>query len=176
MGLSIHTAQASPKASWDTRLHNCVCGVRMISTAIEMVQLEIACCIRPALRFLHDMASTPTSALRDWFVAGGTQTVLPSPDTVKRATTSRRVQHLLAPSGLEILFPLRIMRVGGGLNLDMPLYWRVRFLQQGELALRAILLVFGGDKYPVPGASGLKVFLLHPTGSFIRVPPHRPSP
>src|SRR2546428_2435299 len=91
MGLSIHTAQASPKASWDTRLHNCVGGVRTISTAIEMVHREIACCIRPALRFLHDMASTPTSVLRDWFVAGGTQAVLPSPDTVKLGTTSRRV-------------------------------------------------------------------------------------
>ena len=94
MGLSVHTAQASPKASCDTRLHNCVCGVRTIATAIEMVHLEIACCIRPAVRFLHDMASTPTSVLRDWFVAGGTQAVLPSPDTVKLAATSRRVQHL----------------------------------------------------------------------------------
>jgi hypothetical protein len=176
MGLSIHSAQASSKAFCDTRLHNCVCGVRTISTAIEMVHLEIACCIRPALRFLHDMASTPTSVLRDWFVAGGTQAVLPSPDTVKLATTSRRVQHLLAPPGLEILFPLRVMRVGGGLNLDVPLYWRVRFLQQGELALRAILLFFGGGKYPFPGPFGLKVFLLNPSSAFMRVPSYRPSP
>src|SRR2546425_9434915 len=139
MGLSIHTAQASSTASCDTRLHNCVGGVRMTSTAIEMVKHKIAGRIRPALRFLHNMSSsTPTSVLRDWFLAGGTQAVLPSPDTVKLGTTSRRVQHLLAPSGLEILFPLRVMRVGGGLNLDVPLDWRVRFFQQGKSAVRGI--------------------------------------
>src|SRR2546426_2762143 len=163
MGLSIHTAQASSTASCDTRLHNCVGGVRMTSTAIEMVKHKIAGRIRPALRFLHNMSSsTPRSALCDWFLAGRTQAILPAPDTIKLPATSRRVQHLFAPSGLEILGPLGVMQIRVGLNLDMPLYWRIRFLQQDELSLRPILLFFGGGKYPFPGAFGLKVFLLNP--------------
>jgi len=47
MGLSIHTAQASIEASFDTRLHHCVFGVILISTAIQMVHLKFACRIRP---------------------------------------------------------------------------------------------------------------------------------
>ena len=43
-----HTAQASAKASFDTRFHNLFSGVLRISMAIEMVQLEIARCIRSA--------------------------------------------------------------------------------------------------------------------------------
>ena len=35
MGLSIHTAQASAKASFDTRFHNCISGRLMISTALR---------------------------------------------------------------------------------------------------------------------------------------------
>ena len=129
----------------------------MIATAIEMVHREIACSIRPALRFLHNMSSAPRSALCDWFLAGRTQAILPSPDTVKLPATARRVQHVLAPSGLEVLFPLTVMRIRVGLNLDMPLDWRIRFVQQDELSLRSILLFFGGGKYPFPGAFGLKV-------------------
>jgi hypothetical protein len=37
MGLSIHTAQASAKASFDTRFHNCISGVLRISMATGMV-------------------------------------------------------------------------------------------------------------------------------------------
>jgi hypothetical protein len=68
------------------------------------------------------------------------------------------------------------MRIRVGLNLDMPLDWRIRFLPQDELSLRSILLFFGSGKYPFPGAFGLKVFLLNPSSAFIRVPSHRPSP
>ena len=49
MRLSAHTAQASTKASLDTRLHNVIFGVIRIPVAIEMVQLKIAGSIRPTL-------------------------------------------------------------------------------------------------------------------------------
>ena len=65
MGLSIHTAQASTKASFDTRLHHCVLGLILMPTAIEMVHLEIACRIRPALRCFHNTANIPRGALCD---------------------------------------------------------------------------------------------------------------
>jgi len=61
-------------------------------------------------------------------LAGRTQAILPSPDTVKLPAAARRVQHVLAPSGLEVLFPLTVMRIRVGLNLDVPLYWRIRFV------------------------------------------------
>ena len=62
--------------------------------------------------------------------------------------------------------PLRVVRIGVGFDLDMPLYWHVRFLQQGKLSLRSILFFFYGGKYPVPGTSGFEVFLLNPFGTF----------
>ncbi len=86
MGLSIHTAQASAKASFDTRFHNCISGKLMISTAIEMVHLKVACCIRPALGSLHNMTNIPGGALCDGFLAGRTHAILPSPNTVKLRT------------------------------------------------------------------------------------------
>src|SRR6202040_2760333 len=42
MGLSIHTARASAKASFDTRFHHCSSGSLIISTTIEMVHLKVA--------------------------------------------------------------------------------------------------------------------------------------
>jgi hypothetical protein len=87
MGLSIHTAQASAKASFDTRFHNCISGRLMISTAIEMVHLKVACGIRPALGSLHNMTNIPGGALCDGFLAGRTHAILPSPNTVKLRTT-----------------------------------------------------------------------------------------
>lgn len=42
---------------------------------------------------------------------------------------STGVQHFLAPSGLEVPFPLRVVRIGHRLDLDMPDDWRVRFVQ-----------------------------------------------
>jgi hypothetical protein len=86
MGLSIHTAQASAKASFDTRFHNCISGRLMISTAIEMVHLKVACGIRPALGSLHNMTNIPGGALCDGFLAGRTHAILPSPNTVKLRT------------------------------------------------------------------------------------------
>jgi hypothetical protein len=41
MGLSIHTAQASAKASFDTRVHNLLPGI-LTSMVIGMVQLNVA--------------------------------------------------------------------------------------------------------------------------------------
>src|ERR1035437_9185818 len=176
MGLSIHTAQASPKASCDTQLHNCNFGTKTITTAIEMVHLKIACSIRSALRFFHNMANTPGSALCDRLLAVRTQAILPSPNTVQLPTTSRRVQIFLTPSGFEILFPVSVMRICVGFNLYMPLYWRIRFSQQGEIFACSILLFFCRGKHPVPVFSGFKVFLLNPSNSFSWVPSCRPSP
>jgi hypothetical protein len=176
MRLSMHTAQASTKASFDTRYHNCIFGVLMISTAIEMVHLKVACCVRPALGSLHNMADIPRGALCDWLLTGRTHAILPSPDTIELPVTSRRVQHFLAPSGLEVLFPFGVMGIGVRFNLDMPLYWRIRFLQQDEISLRSILYFFCSGKYPLPGASGFKVLILNPAGSFIWMPSYRPSP
>jgi hypothetical protein len=49
MGVSIHTTQASAKASFGTGFHNCISGRLMIFTAIAMVHLKVACGVRPAL-------------------------------------------------------------------------------------------------------------------------------
>ena len=86
MGLSIHTALASAKASFDTRFHNCSSGRLIISTAIEMVHLKVACCIRAAFGSFHNVTNTPWGALCDWFLAGRTHAILRSPDTVKLRT------------------------------------------------------------------------------------------
>ena len=87
-----------------------------------------------------------------------------------------RAQHFLAPPGLEIRLPFWIMRIGVGFNLDMPLYWRIRFAQQDELSTLAILLFFCGGKCPGAGASGFEILLLDPSSAFIGVPSYRPSP
>ena len=102
----------------------------MRPTAIEMVHLKVAGSIRPALRFLHTMANIPRGALGDGLLTVRTSAILPQPDPIELPTTPRRVQHFLAPPGFEILCPLGIMRIGIRFNLDMPLYWRIRFLEQ----------------------------------------------
>ena len=115
MGLSIHTAQASAKASFDTRFHNCISGRLMISTAIEMVHLKVACGIRPALGSLHNMTNIPGGALCNGFLAGRTHAILPSPNTVKLRTAfgaswSRATTTLSAPGdrqGVDGASPLR---------------------------------------------------------------------
>ena len=147
-----------------------------MSTAIEMVQREIACGSRPTFPLFHNMASTPRGVLCHGGQTGRTETLLPLPDTVERCAATRRVQHFLAPSGFEIRFPLRFVRIGVGFDLDMPLYWRVRFLHQDELSLRSIFFFFCGGKYPVPAPSGFEVFLLNPFGTFFWMPSYRPSP
>ena len=176
MGLSIHTAQASTKASFDTRLHTCISGVILISTAIEMVHLKIACSIRTALSFSHNMANIPWGALCDYLMTGRTHAALPLPDTVKLPATSRRVQHFLAPAGLEIRLPFWVVRIGVGFDLDMPLYWRSRFSQQNDFSSRSIFFFFCCGKYPIPGVLGFKIFLFDPADSFIGMPSYRPSP
>jgi hypothetical protein len=82
MGLSIHTAQASAKASFDTRLHNGIFGVRIIATAIEMVHLKVACSIRPAIVSFHNVANSPSTVLCDGILTGRAQAILPSPDPI----------------------------------------------------------------------------------------------
>ena len=125
-----------------------------------MVHLKVACCIRPAVSSLHNMRNIPAGVHCDGLKTVGAHAILPEPDTVKLTTPSRRVQHLLAPSGFEVRRPLRIVRIGARFDLDMPFYWRVRYLQQGDLSCRAILFFFCGGKYPVPEAFRLEVFQL----------------
>ena len=86
MGLSIHTAQASAKASRDTRFHNGIFGRLMIFTAIEMVYLKITRCIRSTFGSFHDTTNTPRDARRDGFLTIRTQAVLPEPDAVQLRT------------------------------------------------------------------------------------------
>ena len=86
MGLSIHTAQASAKASRDTRFHNGIFGRLMISTAIGMVYLKITRCVRSAFGSFHDTTNTPRDARRDGFLTVRTQAVLPEPDAVQLRT------------------------------------------------------------------------------------------
>jgi Uncharacterised protein family (UPF0261) len=66
--------------------HHCSSGTLMTSTAIEMVHLKFACGIRHALGSFHNVTNTPRGALCDWFLAGRTHAILPSPDTVKLRT------------------------------------------------------------------------------------------
>jgi hypothetical protein len=49
MGLSIHTTQASAKASFGSRFFKPISGKLMIFTATEMVHLTVAWGIQPAL-------------------------------------------------------------------------------------------------------------------------------
>jgi hypothetical protein len=86
------------------------------------------------------------------------------------------VQHFLAPSGFEVLFPLRVVRIGVRFDLDMPLYWRVAFVKQDYLSLRSIFLLFCGCKYPLLGTSGFEVFLFNPFGALRWMPSCRPLP
>jgi hypothetical protein len=86
MGFSIHTAQASAKASRDTRFHNGIFGRLMIFTAIEMVYLKITRCIRSTFGSFHDTTNTPRDARRDGFLTIRTQAVLPEPDAVQLRT------------------------------------------------------------------------------------------
>ena len=82
MRLSEHTARASAKAFFDTRLRNVVFGVIRILMAIEMVHLKVAGGIRPAFSAAHNVASSPRGALCDGLLTGGAQAILPSPDTI----------------------------------------------------------------------------------------------
>jgi hypothetical protein len=52
---------------------------------------------------------------------------------------------------LTVMLPFWVVRIGVGADLDMPLDWRIRFLQQGELSLRSIFLFFCGGSSPVRG-------------------------
>lgn len=105
-----------------------------------MVHLKVACCIRPAVRLRHNMRNSPAGVHCDGLLTVGTHAILPHPDAVQLTATARRVQHLLAPSGFEVRRPVRIVRIGARLALDMPFDWRVCGLQQGDLSCRAILL------------------------------------
>ena len=118
MRLSMHTAQASTKASSDTRYHNCIFGILMISTATEMVHLTVACCIRSALGSLRNIANIARGAFCGQLLTGRTHAILPSPDTVKLPPTFRGVQHFLAPSGLEILLPFWVVWIGVSISFS----------------------------------------------------------
>jgi hypothetical protein len=82
MRRSEHTARASAKACFDTRLHNVVFGVIRIPMAIEMVHWEVADGIRPAFSAMHNVTSSPRGALCDGLLTGRTHAILPSPDSV----------------------------------------------------------------------------------------------
>jgi hypothetical protein len=151
-------------------------GVLRRSTAIEMANLKVAGCIRPAGSPLHSVCNIPADVHCEGLLAVGARAILLQPDTVQLTVASRRVPHLLTPSGFEVRRTLRIVWIGIRFDLDMPLYWRVRFLQQGDLSCRAILLFFCGGKYPVPEAFGLEVFDFYPSGAFASVPSCRLSP
>lgn len=58
MGLSIHTARASQKESFDPRLYNFLFGMSP-PMAIEMVHLKVACCVRPTVNPFHNVAEFP---------------------------------------------------------------------------------------------------------------------
>ena len=92
-----------------------------------MVQVKVACGIRPAIRPFHDVTNLPRGALRNGLLTGETETILPLRNAVKLPATARRVQHFLAPSGLEVLRPLAVVRVSVGFDLDMPSYRRIRY-------------------------------------------------
>src|SRR6266852_6370181 len=141
-----------------------------------MVHLKVACGIRPAIVSFHNVANSPSTVLCDGILTGRTQAILPSPDPIERPAASGRVQHSLAPSGLEIRAPFGVVRIGVRLYLDMPTYRRIRFSQQDDVFWCATLFFFGCGKYPLPGAPGFKVPVLNPAGSFLGMPSYRPSP
>ena len=58
MGLSIHTARASSKASIDTQLYNFFLGM-LLPMAIEMVHLKVACRVRATVSPFHNVAESP---------------------------------------------------------------------------------------------------------------------
>ena len=121
------------KASFDTRLHHLFCGIKQTTTAVEMVHLKIADRIRSALGFQPNMANIPRSLPCDQLLTGRTHALLSLPNTIKLTATFRRVQHFLAPSGLEVRYPLWVVRIGVRFNLEMPFYWRIRLIQQDML-------------------------------------------
>ena len=53
-------------------------------------------------------------------MTGRAQAVLLPPDSIHLRSSQRRFEHFLAPAELEILIPIGSVRVGGGLDLDVP--------------------------------------------------------
>jgi hypothetical protein len=164
------------KASFDTRLQHLFCGIKQTTTAVEMVHLKITDCIRSALGFPPNMANIPGSLLCDQSLTGRAHARLSLPNTIKLTATFRRVQHFLAPPGLEVRFPLWVVWIGVRFNLEMPFYWRIRLIKQDMLFLRSIFAFLCGGKYPMSSPSGFKVFVLNPSGSLIRMPSYRSPP
>src|ERR1700692_3051763 len=52
-------------------------GILRISTAIEMVHLEVAGCTRPAISLLHNMRNIPAGVHCDGLLTVRTQAILP---------------------------------------------------------------------------------------------------
>src|SRR5881397_3153324 len=102
----------------------------MLPTASEMEHQSVACGVRPAINPFHDMLNSPRTVHCDLFLTDRACAVLPRPDAVELLSASHRVQHFLTPSGFEVLFPFRVVRIGVRFDLDMPLYWRVAFVKQ----------------------------------------------
>jgi hypothetical protein len=68
--------------------------------------------------------------------------------------------------------------IGIRFNLDMPLYWRIRFSEQDYFyfPLFSILSFFCGGKYPISGSFGFKVFLFNPFSALVWMSSCRPLP
>src|ERR1700741_2364903 len=102
-------------------LSQLISGVLLNSMTTGMVQLNVARCNRPTVGSFHNEAGDPRGTYCDRFLTGRTQAILPQPDPVELRAAPWQVHHPLAPSGLEVWFPLWVVRIGPGLDLDMPL-------------------------------------------------------
>jgi len=129
MRVSQHTAQASTKALSSTRRYFFNIGELLISGATQVIDFKINCRVCSAISQLYDVATVPRRIFGNGLMTDRAQAVLLSPDSIHLRSTLRRFEHFLAPAELEILIPIRVMRIGCGFDLDMPHDRRIRFFQ-----------------------------------------------
>ncbi|MNB83142.1 hypothetical protein D3C76_236650 [compost metagenome] len=129
MRVSQHTAQASTKALLSTRRYLFNIDVLLISGATQMVDLKIDRRVRSAISQLYDVATVPRRIFGNGLMTDRAQAVLLPPDSIHLRSSLCRFEHFLAPAELEILIPVRVMRIGCGFDLDMPHDRRIRFFQ-----------------------------------------------
>ena len=122
------------------------------------------------------MMTVPSGDFGDLLVTDRAESPLFFPEVQEPSFSLERADHLHIKPFLEVGFPSRIIGIGLGANLRVPLNgYRVGGEQTHHLGL-PLLTFEDPSEHPPIRASGRPVFLLDPPARFVAVSPLCPGP
>src|SRR5712692_2833466 len=121
-----------------------------LSVTVGMEQDPVLCLIRATMSTPHQMVAVPSAERGNLLLTDGTEPVLLLPEVEEVAFAPQGVDHLHAQTRLEVLFPLRIIRIRLRLDFGVAENRHPKSGEELHIAVFAMCTGCPAIKHPVP--------------------------